>query len=136
MADALERALRDGEEPLDALAGYLGSERDGGFAEYVRVAPWIVEGGGVSGQNSIASLQRFRFHCVITDRSCMHDIRAQDQNVDMIKALNACCDALGTPLVVSGVDRADDLACLEELGCRLVQGSGIAAPASAAAMPE
>jgi diguanylate cyclase (GGDEF)-like protein len=86
-----------------------------------------------TGYSSLAYLKRFPIDYVKIDRSF---IAGLDEKVDaeIVRSVIRLAAAIGIDVVAEGVENADQLERLEELGCPLVQGYHVARPQPADAV--
>ncbi len=82
-----------------------------------------------TGYSSLSYLAEFRFDLVKLDRSFLRRIGEDPRSHALVKATIALVHALGLPVCGEGVETADQLAALRELGCDLLQGFHIGRPA-------
>jgi diguanylate cyclase len=81
-----------------------------------------------TGNASIGSIRRFDVRRIKIDRSFVTHVDADRGQQRMISALVSLADRLGLDTVAEGVETGAEHAMLAQLGCRHVQGFGIARP--------
>lgn len=89
-----------------------------------------------TGYSSLAYLTRFPLDILKIDRSLVTHVDRSVQTFRVAKAAIEMGRALGMTVVGEGVETAQQLACLRELGCHLAQGYLFAAPLRADAIAE
>ncbi|HYP47939.1 MAG TPA: EAL domain-containing protein [Thermoleophilaceae bacterium] len=82
------------------------------------------------GNTSLGQLRRLPLDVVQVDRSFLAELADGSEGQAIVRALVEVCHALGLPVVADGVDRADQVPLLRELGCDLAQGRLFSAPLS------
>lgn len=88
-----------------------------------------------TGYSSLAYLRRFPIDVLKVDRSFVHDLgREQDQTI--VRAMIGLAHSLGIPVVAEGVETAEQLDCLQVLGCDQVQGYLLGRPRPASLIDE
>jgi diguanylate cyclase (GGDEF)-like protein/PAS domain S-box-containing protein len=75
-----------------------------------------------TGCSSLSYLKRFRFRRIKLDRSFVRDLPGDPDSAALVSATLAMARDLGLEVVAEGVEREDQLAFLEERGCRTFQG--------------
>ncbi|MDR9484835.1 MAG: GGDEF domain-containing phosphodiesterase [Sediminimonas sp.] len=81
-----------------------------------------------TGHASIASLRRFKVSRIKIDRSFVAGVDRDAKQQRMITAILTMADQLGLDALAEGVETTGEHAVLAQLGCRHVQGFGIARP--------
>ncbi len=81
-----------------------------------------------TGTASIGSIRRFAVRRIKIDRSLVTHVDTDRAQQRMIAALVAMADGLGLDTLAEGVETGAEHAMLGQLGCRHVQGFGIARP--------
>ncbi len=81
-----------------------------------------------TGNASIASIRRFDVRRIKIDRSFVTHVDTDRGQQRMISALVSLADRLGLDTLAEGVETGGEHAMLAQLGCRHVQGFGIARP--------
>ena len=81
-----------------------------------------------TGHASIASIRRFRVNRLKIDRSFVTRADRDSDQQRMLAAILTMADRLGLDTLAEGVETAGEHAVLAQLGCRYVQGFGIARP--------
>lgn len=87
-----------------------------------------------TGYSSLNYLKRFPLDLLKIDKSFIQDIDNPDsvQDRSIVRAIIEMAQSLGLKVVAEGVERPQQLAWLQQIGCNLVQGYHIAAPMPAA----
>jgi len=80
------------------------------------------------GQASIASIRRFAASRLKIDRSFVRGIDADREQQRTVAGILSLADQLGLETIAEGVETQGEHAMLAQLGCRHVQGFGIARP--------
>ena len=75
-----------------------------------------------TGYSSLSLLQKFPVHLVKIDRSFVHPVLADRSARAIVKAVLSMCHDMGLPTVAEGIENADQLELLRELGCSHGQG--------------
>ena len=82
-----------------------------------------------TGYSSLSYLQRFSLDHLKIDRSFVSNIGTdQGENAEIVRTIVTLAHHLGMDAVAEGVETADQLALLREVGCQLVQGYLFAKP--------
>jgi diguanylate cyclase (GGDEF)-like protein/PAS domain S-box-containing protein len=81
-----------------------------------------------TGYSSLAYLRRFRVDELKIDRSFITDLDSDPYDATLVAAVIAIGDALGLRVVAEGVETAEELAALRDLGCQYAQGYLFARP--------
>jgi EAL domain-containing protein (putative c-di-GMP-specific phosphodiesterase class I) len=81
-----------------------------------------------TGHASIASLRRFAVKRIKIDRSFVMKVDTDREQQRMVVAILALAEHLNLDTLAEGVETAGEHAILAQLGCRHVQGFGIARP--------
>lgn len=91
-----------------------------------------------TGYSSLAYLKRLPIDEVKIDKTFISSLDANGDPADIaiVRAVIAIAHPLGCKVVAEGVERAETLAFLRELGCDLAQGYYISRPLSAAALEQ
>ena len=113
-------------EDVDAARRELGKLRDLG----VRLA---VDDFG-TGYSSVGYVRQFPLDSVKIDKSFVHGLTAGAEDAAIAQAIIKMAHALGLTTVAEGVENADELARLQQLGCDQVQGFYFSAPLTADAV--
>jgi diguanylate cyclase (GGDEF)-like protein len=75
-----------------------------------------------TGYSSIAYLEQLRFDTLKVDRSFVSGVRASPKRHALLRAMIQMAHGLDLRVVCEGVETAEDLRLLQELGCDLMQG--------------
>ncbi len=89
-----------------------------------------------TGYSSLSYLKRLPFHGLKIDRAFVQGIPADTQDIAMLRAMIALGQELQLDVVAEGVETAEQVACLRDLGCTLMQGYWFSHPLEAAAMTQ
>jgi diguanylate cyclase (GGDEF)-like protein/PAS domain S-box-containing protein len=75
-----------------------------------------------TGHSSLAYLKSFRFHRIKIDRSFVGDLPGDAESASLVSAMLAMARGLGLEVIAEGVETREQLAFLEDHGCRAFQG--------------
>jgi len=89
-----------------------------------------------TGYSSLAYLKRFPLDTLKIDQSFVRDMFEDSNDLTIIKTIIALGQALGMELVAEGVETQEQAHCLQELGCRILQGYLFSRPQPAQAWQE
>src|SRR5436305_12005274 len=78
-----------------------------------------------TGYSSLSYLRRFPADVVKLDRSFIAGVAHEPATAAIIRAVVSLTDTLGFAVAAEGVETAEQLRCVVELGCELVQGYGL-----------
>jgi diguanylate cyclase (GGDEF)-like protein len=81
-----------------------------------------------TGHASISAIRRFAIERIKIDRSFVTNVDDDSEQQRMVSAILSMADRLGLETLAEGVETAGEHAMLAQLGCRHVQGFGIARP--------
>jgi EAL domain-containing protein (putative c-di-GMP-specific phosphodiesterase class I) len=81
-----------------------------------------------TGYASLTTLRRLHADCVKIDRSFTVGLGSCLEDTAIAGSIIALAHALGLSVVAEGVETAEQLECLKEMGCDLVQGYYLAKP--------
>jgi diguanylate cyclase (GGDEF)-like protein/PAS domain S-box-containing protein len=81
-----------------------------------------------TGYSSLSYLQRFQFDKIKIDKSFVDRVVSKDSGTSIIRAIVAMAGALGMSTTAEGVESADQVEALRELGCGTMQGYFFARP--------
>ena len=84
-----------------------------------------------TGYSSLRYLQRFPVDILKIDKSFVDRIDHDDHDVALVRTIVTLSDMLGLTTVAEGIERAEQLACVQRLGCALGQGHYFARPLDA-----
>ena len=85
-----------------------------------------------TGYSSLSYLRNYPFDVLKIDRAFVHDATRHVSGVSLLRAIISMADSLGLDVVAEGVETAEQLGLLCELGCGFAQGYHFCAPLSAA----
>src|SRR5205807_8893366 len=105
---------------IDAARGELAKLHDLG----VRLA---VDDFG-TGYSSVGYVRQFPLDSLKIDKSFVHGLTSGAEDAAIAQAIIKMAHALGLSTVAEGVESADELTRLQQLGCDLVQGFYFSAP--------
>ncbi|OGP82716.1 MAG: hypothetical protein A2Y95_03560 [Deltaproteobacteria bacterium RBG_13_65_10] len=74
------------------------------------------------GRSSLASLHQHPFTALKIDRAFVSDLDSRPEHVEIIRTMLSLARAIGMSVIAQGVETADQLARLRELGCEYAQG--------------
>ena len=83
-----------------------------------------------TGYSGLSYLKQFPIHTVKIDQSFIRDLTIDKEDEAIVRAIIAMSRSLGLTVVAEGVESAQQLAMLSELGCDLVQGYYFSEPLS------
>ncbi len=86
-----------------------------------------------TGFSSLSYLKRFPLHTLKVDRTFVAGINTNDDDRAIVKATVEMAHAVGMNVVAEGVETADQLALVRELGCEYAQGYLFSRPLEAGA---
>ena len=89
-----------------------------------------------TGYSSLVQLHRLPFNEIKVDRAFVADCTTSGESRSIVRMIIDLAHALGMTAVAEGVESADALDLLRDLGCDQAQGYFIARPIDAAAVPE
>src|SRR5450830_1108865 len=89
-----------------------------------------------TGYSSLSQLQRLKMDVLKVDRAFTAELGASREGQVFFQAIVSMAHALGMAVVDEGVETAEQLALLQQLGCNEVQGYLISRPMDAGAMAE
>jgi EAL domain-containing protein (putative c-di-GMP-specific phosphodiesterase class I) len=81
-----------------------------------------------TGYSSMNYLRQFRLDEIKIDRSFVKDLPAQRSDLSIVRAMTMLGHSLGMRVVAEGVETAEQLACLAEVGVDQIQGYLIGKP--------
>jgi EAL domain-containing protein (putative c-di-GMP-specific phosphodiesterase class I) len=87
-----------------------------------------------TGYSSVGYVRQFPLDTLKIDKSFVQGLTAGAEDAAIAQAIIKMAHALGLSTVAEGVESADELARLQQLGCDLVQGFYFAAPLTAEAV--
>ena len=87
-----------------------------------------------TGFSSIGHLRRFPVDLIKVDRSFVQGVGHNPKDTAITTSLTNLAHALGLRVIAEGIESAEQLVSVQELGCDLAQGYLFARPVSAAAM--
>ncbi|NVN92858.1 MAG: bacteriohemerythrin [Desulfuromonadales bacterium] len=75
-----------------------------------------------TGYSSLGYLTDFPISVIKIDKSFVDEIMSRQRNLELVKAIVSLGHALGFELVAEGVETGEQAACLDRLGCHIIQG--------------
>lgn len=87
-----------------------------------------------TGYSSLGYLRRFPIHVLKIDRSFVQDLGHNPESTAIVQAIIMVARSLNLTVIGEGVETADQMARLKDLGCDGVQGYFLARPAAAPAL--
>lgn len=88
-----------------------------------------------TGYSSLAYLRKLPVHIVKIDQSFVRDMLGDADDLGIVRGIIELANVFNRQVVAEGVETSDHGDALLKLGCRLVQGYGIARPMPAAQFP-
>jgi diguanylate cyclase (GGDEF)-like protein/PAS domain S-box-containing protein len=88
-----------------------------------------------TGYSSLSNLRRYPFDSLKIDRRFVSGVTDRDDDATIVRAIIALARGLGKTVVAEGVETAEQLAVLRDLGCDLAQGFHIGRPQPATVSP-
>lgn len=88
-----------------------------------------------TGYSSLSNLRRYPFDSLKIDRRFVSGVTDREDDGTIVRAIIALAHGLGKSVVAEGVETAEQLALLRELGCDLAQGFHIGEPQPATLSP-
>jgi EAL domain-containing protein (putative c-di-GMP-specific phosphodiesterase class I) len=85
-----------------------------------------------TGYSSLSYLKRFPISTLKADRSFVHDIPDDKDNIEIIAAILSMAHSLNMSVIAEGVETGQQLAFLNERGCDQIQGYLFSHPLTAA----
>ena len=89
-----------------------------------------------TGYSSLAYLKRFPVQVLKIDQSFVFDIERESENRAIVEAVVGLASNLGLKVVAEGVETAEQLRVVRDLGCDLAQGFFIGHPVPPEAFQE
>jgi diguanylate cyclase (GGDEF)-like protein/PAS domain S-box-containing protein len=84
-----------------------------------------------TGYSSLTYLRRLPVHSLKIDQSFVRDMLLDPEDMTIVEGIIGLANAFRHRVVAEGVETADHALMLQEMGCHLVQGHGIARPIAA-----
>ncbi len=75
-----------------------------------------------TGYSSLAYLKEFPLHRLKIDKSFVNGIESDSKNIGLAKTIITMGHGLGLEVIAEGVEKAEQLSILRELGCDIIQG--------------
>ncbi len=75
-----------------------------------------------TGYSSLSYLHQFPFSMLKIDRSFIHNLGDNDENLEIVKAITGLAHNLGMDVVAEGVETKKQLEQLFRIGCQKIQG--------------
>ena len=110
------------------ISGYSGVEEVLKKAQKLGIQICLDDFG--TGYSSLSYLLNYPFDVVKIDQSFVRHLDRDPQRADVVRTLVELAGNLDKHLVAEGVERAEEMACLKEYGCELVQGYLLSKPLS------
>ena len=88
-----------------------------------------------TGYSSLSSLQQLPIDELKIDRSFIDGLDRREQSKAIVRTIIALARTLGLGLVAEGVEKHEQLACLESMQCDTVQGYLFSPPVTADKVP-
>ena len=110
------------------ISGYSGVEEVLKKAQKLGIQICLDDFG--TGYSSLSYLLNYPFDVVKIDQSFVRHLDRDPQRADVVRTLVELAANLDKHLVAEGVERAEEMACLKEYGCELVQGYLLSKPLS------
>lgn len=85
-----------------------------------------------TGYSSLSYLTDFPIKCLKIDKSFVRDITTRPKSLELVRGIVSMGLALGMELVAEGVETGEQAACLDKLGCHVIQGYFYGKPMPAA----
>lgn len=85
-----------------------------------------------TGYSSLSYLRRFPFSVLKIDRTFVRAMALADEDLEIVQAIIGLAGILGMDVVAEGAETAQEVECLNDLGCQFVQGFYFAPPMRAA----
>jgi PAS domain S-box-containing protein len=89
-----------------------------------------------TGYSSLCRLQQFPVDVLKIDRAFISGMDRDQQTYEIVKTILMLAHNLGLKVVAEGIERQEQMATLQQLGCELGQGYLFAKPADAASMEQ
>lgn len=83
--------------------------------------PMVLDDFG-TGYSSLSYLTDFPVSCIKIDKSFVRDITTRQKSLELVRGIVSMGLALGMELVAEGVETGEQAACLDKLGCHVIQG--------------
>jgi diguanylate cyclase (GGDEF)-like protein len=83
-----------------------------------------------TGYSSLSYLHQFPFSMLKIDRSFIHNLGENDENLEIVKAITGLAHNLGMDVVAEGVETKKQLEQLLRIGCKKIQGYFFSPPLS------
>ena len=87
-----------------------------------------------TGFSSLSYLRDYKFDLLKIDRSFVSGLNHSSAEKDLVASIISLGDILGLDVVAEGVEEVDELSCLSDMGCSLIQGYYFAEPMAAEAV--
>jgi PAS domain S-box-containing protein len=89
-----------------------------------------------TGYSSLCRLQRFPVDVLKIDRAFVSGMENDHETQEIVRTILVLAHSLGMKVVAEGIERAEQMAMLKDLGCELGQGYLFSKPADATAMEQ
>ena len=110
------------------ISGYTGVEEVLKSAQKLGIQICLDDFG--TGYSSLSYLLNYPFDVVKIDQSFVRHVDRDPQRANVVRTLVELAANLDKTLVAEGVERAEEMACLQDFGCELVQGYLLSRPLS------
>lgn len=80
------------------------------------------------GRSSLRLWSQLNPEVVKIDRYFVHEVHRDSRKLEVLRTVMGLAKAFGTPLVVEGIETAEELAVVRDLGCRFAQGFFLGRP--------
>ena len=87
-----------------------------------------------TGYSSLGRVVTMPVSKIKVDRSLIRDITSNERKRKLVRTMQVLSQTLDAQLLIEGVEEADQLECLQLLGCHLYQGYYFSRPVSAMQM--
>ncbi len=134
-----ESGLSPSRLELELTEGFMIGHADAGLArlhDLRRLGVALAVDDFGTGYSSLAYLKRLPVQTLKIDRSFLADVPGDPADETLVAAILSLADKLELEVVAEGVERAEQLAFLQRLGCRYYQGELLGEPLAAEAFAQ